>query len=36
MEFQKPINLPKKVSSNDLSKNKTIRKKTKKLRQKNQ
>ena len=37
MEFQKPINLPKKASSNnDLSKNKTIRKKAKKLRQKNQ
>ena len=27
MEFQKPINLPKKASSSDLSKNKTIRKK---------
>ena len=37
MEFQKPINLPKKTSSNnDLSKKETISKKTKKLRQKNQ
>ena len=36
MEFQKTINLPKKTSSNnDLSKKET-RKKTKKLRQKNQ
>ena len=37
MESQKPINLPKKTSSNnDLSKKETIRKKTRKLRQKNQ
>ena len=37
MEFEKTINIPKKTSSNnDLSKKETIRKKTKKLRQKNQ
>ena len=37
MDFQKTINLPKKTSSNnDLSKKETIRKKTKKLKQKKQ